>query len=127
MEVALPLPIADVTDSSLITVKHMLSLRATDIPAEKEQELAEKVTVTIVVNGQPTEVSAPAQASVESLIPAALAQTGNVGQPPDNWELRDAAGKQLGPKNKVGEFMGQTLFLNLKAGIGGTSNGCAIH
>lgn len=89
--------------------------------------MAEKVTLTIVVNGQPTGVTASAQASVESLIPAALAQTGNVGQPPNNWELRDAAGNQLGPKNKVGEFAGQTLFLNLKAGIGGTSHGYAVR
>jgi hypothetical protein len=105
----------------------MVSFWYGNTAAHKEQDLAEKVTLTIVVNGQPTELTAPAQASVESLIPAALEQTGNVGQPANNWELRDAAGKQLSPKNKVGEFAGQTLFLNLKAGIGGTLNGCTVR
>lgn len=94
---------------------------------DMEREMPEKVTLTIVVNGQPTQLTASGQASIESIIPQALEQTGNVGQPPNNWELRDAAGKQLDPKNKVGEFAGQTLFLNLKAGIGGMSRAYAIR
>ncbi len=89
--------------------------------------MADKITVTIVVNGQPTQISGPAQASLERVIPQALEQTGNVGQPPENWELRNAAGQLLGSTAKMGDFVGQTLFLNLKAGIGGTTDEPSIR
>lgn len=89
--------------------------------------MPEKITLTIVVNGQPTELTAAQSASVESLIPKALEQTGNVGQPPDNWELRDAAGRLLTSRDKAAAFSGQTLFLNLKAGIGGCFDDCSIY
>ena len=51
-----------------------------------------KIDLAIVVNGQPTVVSANKNAPLRTVIPRALEQTGNAGQPPDNWELRDAAG-----------------------------------
>jgi hypothetical protein len=78
-----------------------------------------KLAITVVVNGQPTQVEASAEASVQSLVEPALNQTGNAGQPVANWELTDQAGKPVGPPGKVEDFAGQTLFLNLKAGIGG--------
>jgi hypothetical protein len=56
---------------------------------------------------------------VGSLIPKALEQTGNQGQPPDNWELRNAEGQPVEVGRPVRDFAGQTLFLNLRAGIGG--------
>jgi len=76
-------------------------------------------TITIVVNGQPTQVVANPEASVLSVIEPALRQTGNAGQPAENWELRDQEGKLLTAEDKVEDFLGDTLFLNLKAGIGG--------
>jgi len=81
--------------------------------------MPEDVVITIVVNGQPTQVEANPDASLQSLIGPALTQTGNAGQPPENWELRDAQGKELTAHDKVEAFIGQTLFLNLKAGFGG--------
>jgi hypothetical protein len=51
-----------------------------------------------------------------------LEQTGNTGQPPDNWELRDAQGTLLDTSHKIASFhfpSGVRLFLNLKAGVGG--------
>lgn len=81
--------------------------------------MPKKLAITVVVNGQPTQVEASPEASVQSLVEPALSQTGNAGQPPGNWELTDQAGKPVGPPRKVEEFDGQTLFLNLKAGIGG--------
>ncbi len=81
-----------------------------------------KLPLTIVVNGQPTSIEANEEELLGALIPRALAQTGNTGQPPDQWELRDAAGEILDPKRKVEFFHlapGTTLFLNLRAGIGG--------
>lgn len=82
--------------------------------------MAEKVSITVVVNGQPTQVDAAPNASVQSLVEPALRQTGNLaGQPPDAWELRTADGRTVQPSEKVSEFLGQNLFLNLKAGVGG--------
>jgi hypothetical protein len=84
--------------------------------------MADKETLTIVVNGQPTQVEANLNEELVAVIPKALEQTGNAGQPPANWELRDGAGNVLDTKEKVGSFhfaAGTALFLNLKAGIGG--------
>jgi Protein of Unknown function (DUF2604) len=84
--------------------------------------MAKKLTLTIVVNGQPTSVEANEEEPLGALIPRALEQTGNTGQPPDQWELRDAAGDVLNPSRKVESYgfaPGTTLFLNLRAGIGG--------
>ncbi len=81
-----------------------------------------KVTLAVVVNGQPTEVDANRNAPLRTVIPRALSQTGNVGQPPENWELRDQGGSLLDVEAKVGTFGfadGTRLYLNLKAGIGG--------
>jgi hypothetical protein len=81
-----------------------------------------EIELTIVVNGQPTQVKAHLEKALETVIPPALEQTGNAGQPPSNWELRDAKGDVLPLEHKVESFRfapGTTLFLNLKAGIGG--------
>ena len=49
---------------------------------------AKKISITVVVNGQPTVVDAIGDASLSTIIPDALRQTENSGQPPENWELR---------------------------------------
>ena len=81
-----------------------------------------KISITVVVNGQPTVVDAIEDAPLGSIIPDALRQTGNSGQPPENWELRDADGNLLDLHKKIGDFPlseKTRLFLNLKAGVGG--------
>jgi hypothetical protein len=81
-----------------------------------------KVVLTVIVNGQPTDVSANENAPLHTVIPHALEQTGNAGQPPENWELRDAAGAILDGQRKISEYHfapGTRLFLNLRAGVGG--------
>lgn len=81
-----------------------------------------KLDLTVVVNGQPTTVNAEPEAPLGSIIPKALEQTGNVGQPPQNWELRDVNGNVLDPAQKIETFgfvSGVAIFLNLRAGIGG--------
>jgi len=80
------------------------------------------IEITVVVNGQPTEVKADESHRLESIIPKALEQTGNTGQPPSNWELRDSAGEVLDVNREIHTFHfppGVRLFLNLKAGVGG--------
>jgi hypothetical protein len=80
------------------------------------------VVLTVIVNGKPTEVSANVNAPLQTVIVQALEQTGNQGQPPEQWELRDAAGQILDPHKKVKDYGFQTgtrVFLNLNAGVGG--------
>jgi hypothetical protein len=81
-----------------------------------------KVDLAVIVNGQPTMVEANLNAPLHSIIGRALEQTGNAGQPPENWELRDAGGTLLDGSKKIKAFgfpPDVKLFLNLKAGVGG--------
>ena len=83
-----------------------------------------KISITVVVNGQPTVVAAAEDDPLRAIIPDALRQTGNSGQPPDNWELRDADGNLLDLDKTIGDYGFDDkvrLFLNLKAGVGGAS------
>ena len=81
-----------------------------------------KITLTIIVNGQPTEVEANLNAPLRSVIGKALEQTGNEGQGPENWELKTFEGAVLPLDQKIEEF-GFTedtkLSLSLKAGVAG--------
>ena len=81
-----------------------------------------KIQIAVIVNGQPTVVETNVNAPLETIIPHALEQTGNTGQPPENWELRDAQGTLLDTSKKIASFdfpPDVRLFLNLKAGVGG--------
>lgn len=81
-----------------------------------------EITLTVVVNGRPTDVTENLKAPLRTLIPKALAQTNTHGQPPESWELRDAAGVELPLDQSIASFnfpAGTKLFLNLKAGFGG--------
>src|SRR5690348_10140187 len=90
---------------------------------EREAAMAKhKETLTVVVNGQAIEVTVNEEAPLRTVIPVALQESGNVGQPPDNWELKDAAGTLLPLDKKIGEFHftpETKLFLSLKAGVAG--------
>ncbi len=81
-----------------------------------------KIVMTVVVSGESTRVEANVNAPLHTVVNKALEQTKNTGQPPENWELRDAGGKTLDTESKIedsGIVEGVTLFLNLKAGVGG--------
>lgn len=81
-----------------------------------------EIEVRVVVNGRPVEVKVNVEELVIKLIEEALRKSGNTGQPASNWELRDASGTILDPTRKIESYhieQGATLFLNLKAGIGG--------
>ena len=81
-----------------------------------------KQTLTIIVNGNPVEVDANLNAPLRTVIEKALHEGGVVGQPLENWELRDAAGTLLDLTQKVGTFSfgaATVLSLSLKAGVAG--------
>ena len=87
-----------------------------------------KVSISVVVNGQLTVVDATEDDPVGAIIPDALRQTGNSGQPPDNWELRDDEGNLLDLNKTIGGYGFDDkvrLFLNLKAGVGGMASAAA--
>jgi Protein of Unknown function (DUF2604) len=81
-----------------------------------------QIAVNVIVNGQPVSVQANIKAPLRTLVEHALHDSGNSGQPTENWELRDAAGHVLDLTRKLedsGIAAGANLFLNLKAGVGG--------
>ena len=89
-----------------------------------------KISISVVVNGQLTVVDTTEDKPVGAIIPEALRQTGNSGQPADNWELRDADGNLLDLDKTIGEYGFDDkvrLFLNLKAGVGGTMASAAAQ
>jgi hypothetical protein len=78
--------------------------------------------LVVIVNGTPYDVKANVEAPVLVVIEKVLEESGNRGQPPQNWELRDAAGQLLDPQRKLEDYHlrdGAKLFLSLKAGVGG--------
>lgn len=84
-----------------------------------------KTQLAVIVNGQATVVDTNLNSPLGSIIEKALHQTGNSGQPPENWELRDAAGQILDLHKKIGDYHfapDTKLFLNLKAGVGGSTD-----
>lgn len=81
-----------------------------------------KISLTIVVNGEPVSVEANINAPLHTAIAKALEVSGSVGQPPENWELKDEGGSVFDASKKIedlGITAGQTLFLSLKAGAAG--------
>ncbi|WP_028350611.1 DUF2604 domain-containing protein [Bradyrhizobium murdochi] len=83
---------------------------------------ADFVKITMVVNGQPVVIKAVEQQPLHVVCQKALEDTKNLGQPPENWEIKNEAGELLDQNKKVGEFgFGEevTLFLSLKAGVAG--------
>jgi hypothetical protein len=81
------------------------------------------IDLVFVVNGE--DVDIPKFNINEPLHAArnkALADSGNTGRPPDEWEVRTEAGVLLDPKSKLdslGLKPGTRLFLTLAVGAGG--------
>lgn len=81
------------------------------------------IDLKFIVNGQPVPVKADLAWEFREAAVKALEESGNSGQPADNWELRDGAGQVLAMGTKIAQSSikeGATLFLNLKAGVGGS-------
>ena len=84
-----------------------------------------KLDITVVVNGQSTVVNVFENDPLSKVVVDALQQTGNSGQPAENWELRTSDGTILHDLAKaVGDYnfsFKDELFLSLKAGVGGSN------
>lgn len=84
--------------------------------------MADKHTsLVFIVNG--TEVALDHLGLSEPLRAArnkALAESKNTGRPPDDWQIKDAAGNQLDPDRRLDTLPpGTKLFLTLGVGAGG--------
>jgi hypothetical protein len=91
-------------------------------PDEAKKPKPNKIHLTVVVNGTPTDVEANINAPLRTIVPEALHETGNTGQPPESWRILDAPGNQLDPSRKIEDYQflsGTKLFLSLKEGVGG--------
>lgn len=81
-----------------------------------------KLSINMVVNGAPYDLSFPLGQKIKGVVEETLEKTGNVGQPLENWELKDTNGAPIDLNKHLRDYNfqdGVTLFLNLKAGIGG--------
>ena len=82
------------------------------------------IELKFIVNGQAVPVQADLGWEFREAAVKALEESGNSGQPIENWELRDGAGQVLDMGTKIARSdieEGATLYLNLKAGVGGSS------
>ena len=81
------------------------------------------IDLKFIVNGQAVPVEADLGWEFREAAVKALEESGNSGQPIQNWELRDGAGNVVDMGTKIARSdikEGATLYLSLKAGVGGT-------
>lgn len=81
-----------------------------------------QIDLIIVVSGSPHPIQANIHQTLEHLVSEALRDSGNAGQPGEDWELRTEEGALLAQGKRISEAgltTGQTLFLNPAAGAGG--------
>jgi hypothetical protein len=81
-----------------------------------------KVMLIFIINGQDFPLETNIKAPLKSAVQRVLAESGNTGRPPDEWELRDAAGVLLETHRtpeELGIINGARLFLSLRVGAGG--------
>lgn len=80
-----------------------------------------KLEVEIIVNGTSAgQMAFPEGIALGGLLSQVLAKTNNIGQPPENWEIKDSYGNilDLGKHLRDYENLDQ-LWFSIKAGIGG--------
>jgi hypothetical protein len=82
----------------------------------------DKVDLVVVVNGDEVKVKAKPGETLGEVATKALEKSENVGQPIENWELRNEGGQILDLGRNVSSYNladGAILSLTLKAGIAG--------
>lgn len=78
-----------------------------------------KRTLELVVGGEPLTVRVGVDAPVSHVVAVALHRTGNIGQPPESWELRDVTGALFAPDRTVADLPpDRRFFISLHAGVG---------
>ena len=81
-----------------------------------------RVMLTVVVSGTPTEVETNLNATLSEVAKKAINQVGSKEKDLDKWKLTDSNKNELSFDQKVGEAglqNGSTVFLDQRAGITG--------
>lgn len=81
-----------------------------------------KITLVVIVSGNPTEVEANPKQKLQVVAQKALENTGNTSRPLKDWTLKTRDGVVLDMSNTVESYDlkdGDQLFLTLDAGVGG--------
>ncbi|WP_342628575.1 DUF2604 domain-containing protein [Nguyenibacter vanlangensis] len=92
---------------------------------EREEERLDrdrKIDLVVLVSGVEVKIKAPHDELLRKVAERALKKSEDVGQPLENWDLRNEAGEILDLDRTVGSYHlkdGALLSLTLKAGIAG--------
>jgi hypothetical protein len=90
--------------------------------APEDQKHENKISLIFIINGANFPLEANLNETLESAVARALAESGNTGRPPSEWQVRDANGVLLETQRKLKDFgftKGTRLFLSLAVGAGG--------
>ncbi len=82
------------------------------------------VTLSVIVNGVPAQVTEGASRPLRVVMAHALEMTRNIGRPLEEWELRSSKGVVRDPAATVESAVladDGVFFLNLKSGVGGAN------
>jgi Protein of Unknown function (DUF2604) len=78
--------------------------------------------VEFAVNGEGVPVEIGITEPLKDAVRVALAKSGNLGRPPEDWELRTEGGTMLDQSQSAKDYSldeGAVLYLTLKIGAGG--------
>lgn len=81
-----------------------------------------ELELRVVVNGTEVKVEIGFEEPLFKIVGLALNKSGNAGQSPENWLLKDAQGNVIDVSKTPKELHlneHSVLFLSLKAGVGG--------
>lgn len=81
-----------------------------------------KISLTFIIKGAPYTDEFPLGEPMQSIVKRVIEKTSNVGQPLENWILKDSQGNPLEFKQHLKEYgfvSGTTLYLDTKVGGGG--------
>jgi len=81
-----------------------------------------RIRLVFIINGVDYPVDVNVEAPLAVAVERALAESGNTGRPPDEWEVRNAAGVLLDKARTIEDLglkNGARLFLSLRVGAGG--------
>ena len=81
-----------------------------------------RATLVFIINGVDYPVHVNFEAPLAIAVERALVESHNTGRPPDEWEVRNAAGVLLEKDRTIEDLglkNGARLFLSLRVGAGG--------
>lgn len=84
------------------------------------------INVTVIVSGVPHTAEYQADAPLSHVINRALHESGNLGQPPDGWEMRNSEGALLDTTKTVEEATRLWLSPHAGAGASGRDDAGAV-